>query len=82
MMAAARASGVTKVPNILKGFVELFARERQRRLPLQLVRPAPKITTPIIEHHGDVRMRPLSVSQSRADNELRLHPCRATGKKL
>jgi GMP synthase (glutamine-hydrolysing) len=26
VMAAARASGVTKVPNILKGFVELFAR--------------------------------------------------------
>jgi hypothetical protein len=25
-MAAARASGVTEVPNILKGFVELFAR--------------------------------------------------------
>jgi GMP synthase (glutamine-hydrolysing) len=25
VMAAARASGVTEVPNILKGFVELFA---------------------------------------------------------
>ncbi len=27
VMAAARASGVTEVPNILKGFVELFARD-------------------------------------------------------
>ena len=27
VMAAARASGVTDVPNILKGFVELFARD-------------------------------------------------------
>ena len=26
VMAAARASGVTEVPNILKGFIELFTR--------------------------------------------------------
>ena len=56
VLAAARASGVTEVPNILNGFVELFAVAEPAAGCYSSVMPAPRITTPIMNIINDVRI--------------------------